>query len=771
MIILRLGQLFFSILIKFSSLLLAQELINHGANPEVSENRFGCTPLHWVASAGDVDLCKILCAAGAKATTLDKSGFDPIAYSKQCQKMECIDFLLSTCSDSKTNICIEDSIVSTKSITNEDDNNLGWEKLLDKSTGYFYFHNWQTGESMWEEDYMVYQRSIVRGSLKPITGSFSNRPPPPLPTQEKSSNDVDSECLKLDSNAQGKETTDIKQFDLSEEKEQKNNEVKALSMKKISFRHIDSNELRAVLSDSDISSSKHSSLIGYDEESEIHAEGDDIYEAKTEAMISKDSFNMRIHALQSSMEDQITEKLKGIEERITSKANEDMKSRELEDLKATISDLTSKVVYLQAEVGTKDLEIGSLKNQMSTVVSEYVPKSESRDAWFGDSDIRENMWVQVDDMKKLSRDISDKDRKILCQQNDISTLQSTINVQIKEIELLKENQTRGKEQVLQIEELLNQEKEAKMEALMLLEQAHMGTKVDAEVTKTLEIDKRHIEEELKRAREELKTAEMRMSEKIVMNNAQLEEHQREILSERSKVKSLQEIIKVQQDQFTEEKEELDHKHMQEIEVVRSSLQKTNEEKLHLAQKELDNEKLISNRHELERDEAINAYEEALVKSKNAEREVKRMASLIEEAKTLVSANEKLHRSLQVEIDKRKALHNHLEDLRGKIRVYVRIRPLSLDEIKRECTEVLIQEDKRTCVMNTSNIIDIDRMKSWEFDNIFYGQAMEGNSQEDIFKDTRRLVTSTIDGFNVCIFAYGQTGSGEYSSQVKTSIFT
>ena len=38
--------------------------------------------------------------------------------------------------------------------------------------------------------------------------------------------------------------------------------------------------------------------------------------------------------------------------------------------------------------------------------------------------------------------------------------------------------------------------------------------------------------------------------------------------------------------------------------------------------------------------------------------------------------------------------------------------------------------------------------------------MEGNTQEDVFKDTKHLIMSVIDGYNVCIFAYGQTGSGK-----------
>lgn len=38
--------------------------------------------------------------------------------------------------------------------------------------------------------------------------------------------------------------------------------------------------------------------------------------------------------------------------------------------------------------------------------------------------------------------------------------------------------------------------------------------------------------------------------------------------------------------------------------------------------------------------------------------------------------------------------------------------------------------------------------------------MEGNTQADVFKDTKHLIMSVVDGYNVCIFAYGQTGAGK-----------
>lgn len=41
--------------------------------------------------------------------------------------------------------------------------------------------------------------------------------------------------------------------------------------------------------------------------------------------------------------------------------------------------------------------------------------------------------------------------------------------------------------------------------------------------------------------------------------------------------------------------------------------------------------------------------------------------------------------------------------------------------------------------------------------VFGGSMTEGNSQADVFRDTKHLMMSVIDGYNVCIFAYGQTG--------------
>ena len=47
-------------------------------------------------------------------------------------------------------------------------------------------------------------------------------------------------------------------------------------------------------------------------------------------------------------------------------------------------------------------------------------------------------------------------------------------------------------------------------------------------------------------------------------------------------------------------------------------------------------------------------------------------------------------------------------------------------------------------------------KVFEFTHVYGPEA----TQEDVFRESEPLMTSVLDGFNVCIFAYGQSGSGK-----------
>ncbi|CAK9866803.1 unnamed protein product [Sphagnum jensenii] len=101
---------------------------------------------------------------------------------------------------------------------------------------------------------------------------------------------------------------------------------------------------------------------------------------------------------------------------------------------------------------------------------------------------------------------------------------------------------------------------------------------------------------------------------------------------------------------------------------------------------------------------------------------------------------------------RKRYFNMMEDMKGKIRVYARWRPLSEKEHRENQRNVLSSPDEFTLEHPWKE----DKPKQHQFDHVFDQFA----TQEQIFNDTKYLVQSAIDGYNVCIFAYGQTGSGK-----------
>ncbi|KAK2967152.1 hypothetical protein RJ640_026543 [Escallonia rubra] len=101
---------------------------------------------------------------------------------------------------------------------------------------------------------------------------------------------------------------------------------------------------------------------------------------------------------------------------------------------------------------------------------------------------------------------------------------------------------------------------------------------------------------------------------------------------------------------------------------------------------------------------------------------------------------------------RKRYFNIIEDMKGKIRVFCRLRPLTGREIVEKERDVLTSVDEFT----VEHLWRDDKTKQHCYDRVFDGNA----TQDDVFEDTRYLVQSAVDGYNVCIFAYGQTGSGK-----------
>lgn len=68
---------------------------------------------------------------------------------------------------------------------------------------------------------------------------------------------------------------------------------------------------------------------------------------------------------------------------------------------------------------------------------------------------------------------------------------------------------------------------------------------------------------------------------------------------------------------------------------------------------------------------------------------------------LIKENNLLKRQLDYETKKRRNLHNALEDLKGSIRVIVRIRPLLEHEKSTHRANVILVKDSSTVIVNTA----------------------------------------------------------------------
>ncbi|CAL9055841.1 unnamed protein product [Musa banksii] len=128
-----------------------------------------------------------------------------------------------------------------------------------------------------------------------------------------------------------------------------------------------------------------------------------------------------------------------------------------------------------------------------------------------------------------------------------------------------------------------------------------------------------------------------------------------------------------------------------------------------------------------------------------------MTNLGLKLKVLADAADNYHKVLA----ENQRLYNEVQELKGNIRVYCRIRPFLPGQNQKSTTIDYIGESGELLIVNPSKQ-GKDGHRMFKFNKVFDLAA----SQAEIFSDIQPLIRSVLDGYNVCIFAYGQTGSGK-----------
>ena len=141
-------------------------------------------------------------------------------------------------------------------------------------------------------------------------------------------------------------------------------------------------------------------------------------------------------------------------------------------------------------------------------------------------------------------------------------------------------------------------------------------------------------------------------------------------------------------------------------------------------------------------------------------------------------------SLKENLEKKKFLNNELQELKGNIRVYCRIRPFLSNlnfiinlfnniivfikifiidtdpEIEKDPNFFIITENNTSLQLNIPQKFIRSENNAKDYKFYFEHIFPEISSQQEIFNELSQLIQSALDGYNVCVFAYGQTGSGK-----------
>ncbi|KAL9684660.1 hypothetical protein QQ045_022101 [Rhodiola kirilowii] len=120
-------------------------------------------------------------------------------------------------------------------------------------------------------------------------------------------------------------------------------------------------------------------------------------------------------------------------------------------------------------------------------------------------------------------------------------------------------------------------------------------------------------------------------------------------------------------------------------------------------------------------------------------------------KGLTKAAENYH----IVLAENRKLYNEVQDLKGNIRVYCRIRPFLPGQSQKQTTIEFIGENGEIVITNPLKQ-GKDSRRLFKFNKVFAPTS----TQDEVYFDTQPLIRSVLDGYNVCIFAYGQTGSGK-----------
>jgi len=164
----------------------------------------------------------------------------------------------------------------------------------------------------------------------------------------------------------------------------------------------------------------------------------------------------------------------------------------------------------------------------------------------------------------------------------------------------------------------------------------------------------------------------------------------------------------------------------------------------------------------------NDYENKCLSNQRKNNETEKLKAELQDEKEKSEQNRKsldsltnsitiLNKQLEIYEDQRRAMHKYIQQLKGNIRVFCRVKPSDTIQNSVNFPELFDPTGKsiKSATIQTLTMLEIAK-NTYIFDRVF----PQKTSQNEVFDEVSPFLQSALDGENVTIFAYGQTGSGK-----------
>ncbi|KAK7314553.1 hypothetical protein VNO77_33079 [Canavalia gladiata] len=462
------------------------------------------------------------------------------------------------------------------------------------------------------------------------------------------------------------------------------------------------------------------------------------------------------------------------------------KSREISTLKLELETMKKtheiqeksaddkEVIRLREELEEKSREISTLKLELETMKKTHEIQTKTKEEEKSEDD---------KEVIRLREELEEKSREISTFKLELETMKKTHEVQTKTKE--EEKREDDKEVIRLIKEL-----EEKSREISTLKLELETTKKTHEVqTKTREEEKREDDKEVIRLIKEMeeKSREISTLKLELETKKKTHEVQTKTIEEekRENEKEVIRLVKEMQDKNMEVstlKQELETMKKTYVVQCLKLEEEANDAKGEMKQKSREYENLLEKlRNKLKENEALSLsnYQKWNMKENQIRKTVNFQCNLLQQLKlswestkqeamkeqmiyaeecnrlgvnlkSLVDAAE----NYQTVLAENRKLFNEVQELKGNIRVYCRLRPFLPGQ--KEKQSIVEHFGETDLVVANPSKQGKDALKTFKFNKVF-GPV---STQAEVYADIQAFIRSVLDGYNVCIFAYGQTGSGK-----------